>query len=185
MASEGKARERCRFTALQHISLRPECAVKMSYGKGHGVTRVSLGAYGKTGVLAVWANKRDLLEGYDIYGTTRQAAGGFGGSERVQDSFVGVARQRHPSVAGHAGGMVVVGWGDDCDGDTNVMLSWREEGQWSEDIALPGADGPGEQTNPSITLDAEINLHAAWVERDNVGGPTRLHYAFGRRLRGE
>jgi len=143
---------------------------------------VSMGAYGGEQILAAWADKRDFREGYDIYAAKYQGVKGGGANERVQDAFGGVARQWHPSVAGYADGSLVVAWDDDRDGDANVMLSWREEETWSEDVALPGADGPGEQANPTITFDAEGNLHAAWVERDTVGGPTRLRYAFGRRL---
>jgi hypothetical protein len=76
---------------------------------------------------------------------------------------------------------LVVAWDDERDGDGNVMYSWLEAGEWSEDLPLPGADGAGEQTHPAITLDAQGNLHAAWVARDVVGGPTRLRYAFGSR----
>ena len=60
------------------------------------------------------------------------------------------------------------------------MLSWREADTWSDDAVLPGAGGPGVQAHPSIALDAHGNLHAAWVERDTVNGPTRLRYLFGR-----
>lgn len=185
MASQSVLKQACQFAQPQRISLRPERGQKMPYGKGHGVTRVSLGAYGRSRVLAAWADKRDFREGYDIYAATLSEADGFGANERVQDAFGGVARQWHPSVAGHVDGSVVVAWDDDRDGDANVLLSWREGDKWSEDFALPGADGAGEQANPTITLDAKGNLHAAWVERKVVGGATRLHYAFGRRQPGE
>ena len=60
------------------------------------------------------------------------------------------------------------------------MLSWYEDGGWSDDWPLPGASGSGVQSNPTVTLDREGNLHVAWVERDDVDGATRLKYGFGR-----
>lgn len=181
MASEGAAGSECGFTAPERISLRPERDQKMPYGRGHGVARVALAAYGKESLLAVWADKRDFREGYDIYAAHWRPQQGFADNERVQDAFGGVARQWHATVAGDSEGRLVVAWDDERDGDGNVMYSWLEEGEWSEDLSLPGADGSGEQVHPAITLDAQGNLHAAWVERAEVGGPTRLRYAFGRR----
>ena len=183
LASESKVDAVCPFTPPQRISLRPNRGQKMPYGKGHGVARVAMAAYGKSGVLAAWADKRDFREGYDIYAAAWRAAGGFGDNERVQDEFGGVARQWHTTVAGHPDGTLLVAWDDDRDGDTNVMISWHEDGAWSEDTVLPGAGGPGEQAHPSITLDRDGNLHAVWVERDTSDGPTRLRYALGRAVK--
>lgn len=183
LASESKVDAMCPFPPPQRISLRPRRGQKMPYGKGHGVSRVAMAAYGESGVLAAWADKRDFREGYDIYAAAWRAAGGFGDNERVQDEFGGVARQWHTTVAGHPDGTLLVAWDDDRDGDTNVMISWREDGAWSEDTVLPGAGGPGEQAHPSITLDRDGNLHAVWVERDTSDGPTRLRYALGRAVK--
>ena len=144
-----------------------------------------MAAYGRTGVLAAWADKRDFREGYDIYAAALQEDGAFGNNERVQDEFGGVARQWHTTVAGHPGGALMVAWDDDRDGDANVMMSWHEEGGWSEDIILPGAGGPGEQSHPSIIFDTEGNLHVAWVDRKTVGGSTRLRYTLGRAMPAE
>jgi hypothetical protein len=179
MAGESVPGSECAFTVPRRISLRPERGEKMPYGRGHGVARVALAAYGKEALLAAWADKRDFREGYDIYAAHWRPQRGFDGNERVQDAFGGVARQWHTAVAGDSEGRLVVAWDDERDGDGNVMYSWLEAGEWSEDLPLPGADGAGEQTHPAITLDAQGNLHAAWVERDVVGGPTRLRYAFG------
>ena len=177
----------CRFSAAERISWRDRKGGdgsgpmrSMPYGKGHGVSRVALAAYGEASVFAVWADKRNFREGYDIWGAPWSVSGGFGENERVQDDFGGVAQQWHPSVAGHPDGTVVVAWDDERDGNPSVVMSWREDGAWSDDIVLPGAGGPGDQAHPSIVLDAAGNLHAAWVEREETGGPTRLRYAFGR-----
>jgi len=183
MASTSVPDTACRFTPPERISLRPEGRSKMPYGKGHGVSRVAVASYGPSAVFAAWADKRDFREGYDIYGATWQAGKGFGANVRVQDEFGGVARQWHASVAGHPPtGELVVAWDDEREGDPNIMLSWYSDGEWSEDTPLPGGSGPGVQAHPSITMDAEGNLHVAWVERDTVNGPTRLRYAYGRRV---
>jgi len=181
MAAVSRVGGDCEFGPPQRISLREKRGQKMPYGRGHGVARVAMAAYGQSGVYAAWADKRNFREGYDIYGAALQRDGGFGPNERVQDDFGGVAPQWHASVAGDAEGTLVVAWDDERDGDANIMMSWREDGQWSEDAVVAG--GAGEQAHPSVTLDAEGNLHAAWVERDSVGGPTRLRYTFGRATR--
>lgn len=180
MGSESVPGSVCRFTSPKRISLRPGSKQKMPYGRGHGVARVAMTAYGKA-ILATWADKRDFREGYDIYAAHWQMEQGFGANERVQDAFGGVARQWHASVAGDGEGRLVVAWDDERDGDSNIMYSEYDGNEWSEDLTLPGADGPGEQAHPSITLDDEGNLHAVWVEREIVGGTTRLRYVFGRR----
>jgi hypothetical protein len=181
MAAASESGAACRFPAPQRISLRSVGGRgKMPYGKGHGVSRVALGSFGPTGVFAAWADKRNFREGYDIYGATWEAKRVFGSNERVQDEFGSVARQWHASVAGHPNGTLVVAWDDDREGDPDILLSWRTDEGWSEDTALPGASGAGVQAHPSIALDAAGNLHAAWVERETINGPTRLRYAIGR-----
>lgn len=181
MATASPVESPCRFSPVQRISQRDGDGTgrNMPYGKGHGVARVALAAFGTESVFAAWADKRNFREGYDIWGAPWQPATGFGANERVQDDFGGVAQQWHASVTGHPDGTLVVAWDDERDGSPSVVMSWREDGVWSDDVVLPGAGGPGEQANPSIVLDAGGNLHAAWVERTETGGPTRLRYAFG------
>lgn len=180
MASRSVDGEKCRFTKPQRISLRPADAGKMPYGRGHGVARVALAAYAQERIVAAWADKRDFREGYDIYASHWTPEKGFVDNVRVQDEFGGVAQQWHATLAGDGEGRLLAAWDDGRDGDSNIMISWYEEGGWSDDLPLPGADGAGEQVHPSITLDSEGNLHAAWIEREVVGGPTRLRYLFGR-----
>ena len=187
MAATSPVAKVCAFGAAERISWRDRkggnasgTMRNMPYGKGHGVSRVALAAFGEDSVFAVWADKRNFREGYDIWGAPWTAANGFGENERVQDDFGGVAQQWHAAAAGHPDGTVVVAWDDERDGNPSIVLSWREQGGWSDDVVLPGASGPGEQAHPSIVLDADGNLHAAWVERDVTGGPTRLRYALGR-----
>jgi hypothetical protein len=185
MAAQNSPQAVCRFTTPQRISERPAGRPRMPYGKGHGVARVVLDSYGANHALAVWADKRDFREGYDIYAADYQGGNEslFGSNMKVQDSFGGYAQQWHATVAGHASGALVVAWDDNREGTADIMLSWREEDGWSDDLAVPGAAGPGEQNHPTISLDQEGNLHLAWVERTTIGGPTRLRYLFAKAVK--
>jgi hypothetical protein len=199
MASQSDTQSPCAFLPPQRVNKRigprkprPKNDNRPQYGTGTGVARVALATYGNGQVLATWADKRHFREGHDIYAAhlfeaKRQTKNQqpeksalFGVNTRVQDSFGGVAQQWHPTATGDASGRLAVGWDDNRDGDANIMLSWWEGDGWSEDLAVPGADGSGEQNHPSITLDSKGNLHLAWVERDTVNGPSRLRYLFGR-----
>jgi hypothetical protein len=181
MAAQNTDDEACRFTPPQRISERPP-GPSMPYGKGHGVARVALDRYGSNHALAAWADKRNFREGYDIYAADYQAGKEtlFGPNVKVQDSFGGFAQQWHVTVAGHPSSQLVVAWDDNRDGDANILLSWREDDGWSDDLVVPGAAGPGEQNHPAIRLDREGNLHLVWLERVTIGGPTRLRYLFGK-----
>jgi len=183
MATDNEQDTTCHFPPPRRISLRPEGRGKMPYGKGSGVARVALATHGSTDVFAVWSDKRNFREGYDIYGADWSPQGGFGSNVRVQDDFGGVASQWHASIAGLATGTLVVAWDDDRNGDPDIMLSWLTSEGWSDDTPLPGAMGAGVQSHPSITLDADGNLHAVWTERETVNGPTRLRYVIGRKVR--
>ena len=184
MAAQNTDNEPCRFTAPQRISERPP-GPRMPYGKGHGVARVALDRYGANRALAAWADKRDFREGYDIYAADHQAGNArlFGHNGKVQDTFGGFAQQWHTAVAGHPAGRLVVAWDDNRDGDANIILSWREDDGWSDDLVVPGAAGPGEQNHPALSLDQDGNLHLAWVERATNDGPTRLRYLFGKAVK--
>ncbi len=181
MAAQSDNKAACRFTPPQRIS-DDVPGQNVTFGKGHGVARVALASYGADKVLAAWADKRDFREGYDIYSANYQPVNKqlFGTNTKVQDSFGGVAQQWHATVTGDDSGRLVVAWDDKRDGDANIMLSWQENGAWSDDIAVPGASGAGEQNHPSITLDQEGNLHLAWIERTTIDGATRLRYMLGR-----
>ncbi|MCW8933226.1 MAG: hypothetical protein OQK98_00745 [Gammaproteobacteria bacterium] len=181
MAAQNENLTSCTFQPPQRISEEPLSSGGMPYGKGHGVSRVALAQYGAEQLLAVWADKRDFREGYDIYSADYEGASKdlFGPNFRVQDSFGGVAQQWHATVAGDQSGRLVVGWDDNRNGNADIMLSWREDDEWSDDFSVPGADGAGEQNHPTISLDSEGNLHLAWIERQTADGPTRVLYLFG------
>jgi hypothetical protein len=180
-AVEQKARS-CRFSEPVRISEKPG-KNNLPYGAGHGVSRVALAGFGEQKVFAVWEDKRDFRNGYDIWGATYSAEQGrFGKNEKVQDDFGGLAKQRHATVAGHPDGSLVVAWDDEREGNADVMLSWREAAAWSDDLPLPTAAGEGQQGHPSIAFDEKGNLHAIFVERDEIESPTRLKYTFGEKI---
>lgn len=153
------------------------------YGKGTGVMRVSLAAHGPQGVAAAWLDKRELAVGYDVYAAFSEDAGArFGANEKVQDEFGNHISQWHASLTADVAGTAVVAWDDDRDGSGDIWLSWRTASGWSEDMAVPGASGPGIQSDPVLALDAVGNLHLAWIERDAPLAPTRLRYTVGQRV---
>ena len=151
----------------------------VTYGKGHGVSRVALTTYGTEKVLATWADKRDFQEGYDIYATAFKSGSSLGENMRVQDEFGGVARQWHPTAAGSDNGQLVVVWTDEREGNSDLMISNYVEGEWDEDLPMQGASGAGEQGHPSIIFDDTDQLHVVWIERDDRNSPTRLKYMSG------
>ena len=67
-------------------------------------------------------------------------------------------------------------WDDDRDGTADVWLSNWDGASFSDSVAVPGANGPGVQTDPVIYLDTSDRLHMDWLERSEGGG-TRLRYA--------
>lgn len=148
------------------------------FGRGSGVTRVALASAGKR-VLAVWMDKRNFEGGYKIYAALSEDGGRhFGRNEEVQDPFGDNVPQWHPDVAVSPAGQMVVAWDDRRDETADLWLSWRtESGEWSDDLAIAPGHGPGEQTHPVITFDAQGVLHVAWVSRDAEG--TRLVYTRG------
>jgi len=158
----------------------------LGFGRGTGVMRVALAAHGRDGVAAVWADKRDFQSGYDVYGGfARGPQLRFGPNEKVQDQFGDNIAQWHPAIAANAQGRAAVAWDDDRDGSPDVWLSWRhpdaQSGSgWSDDLAVPGASGPGVQSDPSLAMDEAGNLHLAWVEKADLNGPSRIRYLFGR-----
>jgi hypothetical protein len=141
---------------------------------------VALAGFGDGRALAAWEDKRDFRHGYDIYGAELGADGRYGANVRIQDDFGELSQQRHVALAGDSSGRLIAAWDDTREGNADLVLSWREEGAWSDDLLVPVASGPGEQQQPTIALDGEGRLHLAWIERPSVGAPTRLRYAVGR-----
>lgn len=178
MSGQSRPDRACEFDLPVRISEKSG-GRNLPYGAGHGVARVAVANYGRSGLFAAWADKRNFQEGYDIYGASKKGASGFGSNVRIQDDFGGKYRQWHSTVAGHPNGNLVVVWTDEREGNSDIWISWLEDHGWSEDFALEAASGAGEQAHPSIVIDAQGNLHAAWIERESVGSETRVRYLFG------
>lgn len=149
------------------------------YDKGNGVTRVALAAFGEDEVVAAWMDKRRSKTGYGIY-----AALGYNGgeeyelNEKVQGDEGDKLPHYNPAVTGNRAGAVIAAWDDYRSGTSDIWLSANSDGMaWSEDFSPPVASGPGEQSNPSITMDESGKLHLAWIEATAVGMPNRIWYA--------
>jgi len=184
MAAIGAPGATCDFSAPVRISADPP-GPDMPYGAGHGVARVALAAYADNSLLAAWEDKRNFRDGYDIYGARLDSGASedaaFGPNERIQDDFGGLAAQWHVAASGHVDGTLVVGWTDEREGQGDIALSWSEDGAWSDDLLVPVASGPAEQSHPTLVLDEAGHLHLAWVSRETMGGPTRIQYSRGQR----
>lgn len=184
MAAQNDAPASCHFIPPQRISERMKERNAL-YGKGHGAARVALAGYATGQALAVWDDKRNFREGYDIYAAHYLPGNKplFGPNQKVQDEFGGVAQQWHATVAGDGSGRLVVGWDDRRGGDADILLSWWEGDGWSDDLAVPGASGKGEQNHPTLALDGQGNLHLAWIQRATVDGPSQVRYLFARAIK--
>jgi hypothetical protein len=179
MAAKELSPGSCEFSKAIRISEKPK-GRNLPYGAGHGVSRVAIDRVAETRAFAAWADKREFRNGYDIWGAFHQDSEIlFGTNERVQDDFGGLSKQRHATVAGHVDGTLVVAWDDEREGNADLMLSWREGDAWSDDWPVPVASGQGQQSSPSMAIDPMGNLHLVWIERDAIGGVTRLKYGFG------
>jgi hypothetical protein len=165
------------FAASQPLNELPPPRSSV-YGKGTGASRVALAELADGGVVAVWADKRDFLSGYDVYAAVIDPRGAIGANEQVQDEFGAAISQWHPAIAG--GEQALAAWDDSRDESPDIILSWRTGNGWSEDLSLPGGSGPGPQSDPSLTVDIHGNLHIAWVYRDRDGGPTGIRYLEAR-----
>ena len=75
------------------------------------------------------------------------------------------------------GQQIAVAWDDNRDNTSDIWMSWRTAQGWSDDLAVPPASGPGDQTDPVLAFDGEGRLHVAWIARPSVNGPTRIWYA--------
>ena len=154
-----------------------------TYGRGTGAARVVLARVGAARATAVWLDKRDFEGGYDIYSAdTGSDSRRFGPNHLVQDEFGANIGQWHAALAGHVDGLAVCIWDDDRDGSPDLWLSWRTPDGWSGNLGVPGATGPGIESNPVIALDADGNAHLAWTEQERTAGPTHLRYLVGRRV---
>jgi len=169
------------YTVPQRLNEAPRNFINPGFGRGAGVMRVALAAQGLDGIASVWADKRDFQSGYDVYSAFAKGDDlVFEKNEKVQDEFGDSFAQWHPAIAADAAGRVAVVWDDDREGSPDIWLAWKKDNGWSGDVAVPGASGPGVQSDPSIAMDEVGNLHLAWVEKAGLDSPSRIKYLFGR-----
>jgi len=147
------------------------------YGVASGVARGALARF-QNHVVTVWSDKRNFRFGYDVFAAFAKNSGRFGENQMVQDGFAEGYEQWHPAVASNGAQLVTV-WDDDREGTSDIWLSYFNNGNWSDDIAVPGAAGPGIQAYPSIAMDVKGDLHLVWVNRERDGAPTSIRYVRG------
>lgn len=147
-------------------------------GAGSGAMRTTLSVWGKRGVAAAWLDKRDFLAGYDVYAALESGTRRFGRNLQVQDSFGDNMTQWHAKIVGDATGRLLAVWDDARDGTPDVWLAEWSGKAFGDNEVVPAASGPGAQSDPVATLDAEGHLHLVWLDRDDKA-VTRLRYARG------
>jgi hypothetical protein len=167
------------FAAPARLTDHPSGSVD-GLGAGTGAMRPTLSAWGQQGIAAVWLDKRDFLSGYDVYAAFDTGTRRFGKNVRVQDSFGDNMAQWHALIVGAADGSLVALWDDARDGTPDVWLSDWEGEAFGDNVPVPGAAGPGQQSDPVAVFDAAGALHAVWLDRDEASG-TRIRYARARR----
>ncbi len=152
------------------------------YDRGSGVTRVSLASFAQDEILAAWMDKRRGGKGYGIFAALGADAGeSFGPNEKVHGKEGDTQPHYNPATAGNRSGDFVIAWDDFRHGDSDIWISTHNSDlEWSQDYAPPVASGDGEQSQPSIALDEQHNLHLLWIERAQLDAPSRLWYSLGR-----
>ncbi len=147
-------------------------------GAGTGAMRPTLTVWKRNRVAAVWLDKRDFLSGYDVYAAFDSGKRRFGRNVQVQDGFGDNMAQWHAQAVGDDDGRLLVLWDDARDGTPDVWLAEWNGKSFGDNVAVPGASGPGAQTDPVATLDGQGRLHVVWLEQDEASG-TRIRYARG------
>jgi hypothetical protein len=128
-------------------------------------------------VVAVWLDKRDFLSGYDVYAAISTNGGeSFGHNIQVQDSFGENIAQWHASLGANQRGKIAVVWDDDRDGTADIWLATWVGSAFSDNVAVPGASGPGIQTEPLINLDDSGRLNLIWLDRPEEAMSARIRY---------
>jgi hypothetical protein len=177
LAAQGGAPDM--FSFPRRVNELPPKDPEVKFGKGSGLARPALASFGENGIAAVWADKRNFVMGYDIYAAL-DAGRGFGKNRLVQDGFAEQVEQWRPTVAGSASGLLAAAFDDNREGNSDVWLAWLDGEKWSDNLAVPGASGSGEQSHASLVLDTENNLHLAFIERERPDGATAVKYVFGK-----
>lgn len=167
------------FSVPVRLNERPEgggLGQSLGLGAGTGAMRPTLTAWGTGAVVAVWLDKRDFLSGYDVYAAFDPGTRHFGVNVKVQDDFGENMAQWHALVAGSADGRLLALWDDARDGTQDVWLANWDGSAFGDNVAMPGAAGPGTQSDPAAALDVTGGLHVVWLEQDEQAG-ARVRYA--------
>ncbi len=167
-----------RFSAPVRLNEQPEgggLGQSMGLGAGTGAMRPTLTAWEAKGVVAAWLDKRDFLSGYGVYAAFDPGTRRFGTNVKVQDDFGENMAQWHALVVGNADGRLLALWDDARDGTQDVWLANWNGAEFGDNVAVPGAVGPGTQSDPAAALDAEGGLHVVWLEQDEQAG-ARVRY---------
>jgi hypothetical protein len=169
------------FSPPRLLNERQDPPADRRYGSGTTAMRVALSAQGEQGVAAVWLDKRTLGNGFDTYAAFSLDGGiRFGANRKIQDNFANTFAQLNAVVAAKPE-RIAVAWNDDRDGNQDVWLSWPTgDNRWSENLAVPGASGPGDQTHPAMVIDGEGALHLVWLDLPKADAPARLRYLRAR-----
>lgn len=171
------------WSAPMRVSGNPTGKAQGGLGRGTGAMRpavASFGAGGQARFAAAWLDKRDFLSGYDVYAALSEGPG-FSRDQKAQDSFGDAIAQWHVATAGNRRGDLIIAWDDDRDGSSDIWLTRLTASGYSENFTFPETAGPARQSDPAIALDADGNLHLAWIERPaGSDGPTRLRYGVWR-----
>ena len=143
------------------------------FGQGTGAMRVVLASDQHSKVIAIWLDKRDFRQGYDVYAALSEDGGKtFGADEKVQDPLGDNLPQWHASIAMSPRGQVFAAWDDSRDGSPDIWFSTRTHSSWSEDDVWPSGSGNGAQTLPALLYEGET-LHIAWLDRDKKSSAIR------------
>lgn len=153
------------------------------YGGGTGAMRVTLARAGRS-VIALWMDKRDFTAGYKVYVAISTDDGAhFGKNEKVSDDFGDDFAQWHGALAADGSRKILAVWDDNRDGTSDLWMAQRRATAWSDNAALRGASGDGNQSSPAIAFDRDGNLHVVWIEKPAPDAPDRLEYMVMHRAR--
>lgn len=147
------------------------------FGRGTGAMRIVLSSDLNNQVIAVWLDKRDFEQGYDVYAAYSQDGGqSFGSDEKVQDPLGDSTPQWHATIAMNQNGQTIAAWDDTRDGTPDIWYSLRQSGKWSNDEVWPEGDGAGAQTLPVLVFEQQT-LHLAWLHRQGTFSAIRYTHA--------
>lgn len=168
------------FSAPRLLNDLPTGPRTAEFGAGSGVTRLALAARGDR-VAAVWLDKRDYRSGYDVFAALSEDGGAsFGPNEMVQDMFGANTPQWRAAVALDPEGLPLAVWDDTRDDTPDLWMSWREDGEWSDDQAVAPGYGTGAHTSPAAAFGADGRLHLLWTSR-TAEGWSHLRYTSAER----